>query len=90
MPEVLVLPSRKNRLRSCRFCGIIHTESEVTPVNDIERIVKEVHSSMAMEGLPLTSADKDRIRKCLTDPGCLDSVIRALLVKHSAVVRAGN
>jgi len=59
-------------------------------MSEIERIIKEVHSSMAMEGLPLTPADQDRIRKCLTDPTCLDSVIRALVAKHSVPVRARN
>jgi len=59
-------------------------------VNDIEQIVKEVQGSMSMEGLPLTAADKDRIRSCLTDPGCLDSVIRALLAKHAVPKHARN
>lgn len=32
-------------------------------MGDIEKIVREVDSSMAMEGMPLTREDKDRIRK---------------------------
>lgn len=59
-------------------------------MNEIERIVKEVHSSMAMEGLPLTPADQDRIRKCLSDPTTLDSVIQALIAKHRVPVRVRN
>ncbi len=35
-------------------------------MSEIERIVREVDSSMAMEGLPLTAEDKDRIRRCLS------------------------
>ena len=34
-------------------------------MSDIESIVREVDSSMTMEGMPLYSEDKDRIRKCL-------------------------
>ena len=34
-------------------------------MSEIERIVREVDSSMAMEGLPLTAEDKDRIRSLL-------------------------
>lgn len=57
-------------------------------MNEIERIVKEVDGSMAMEGLPLTAADKDRIRTCLMNPSDLDGIIRALLTKHTVPVRA--
>lgn len=57
-------------------------------MNEIEQIVKEVDGSMAMEGMPLTMADKDRIRNCLTEPANLDGVIRALLAKHTVPVRA--
>lgn len=57
-------------------------------MGDIEKIVKEVDSSMAMEGLPLTADDKNRIRKCLTDPAALDGVIGALLTKHTVPARS--
>lgn len=57
-------------------------------MNEIEKIVEEVDGSMAMEGMPLTAADKDRIRICLTNPSDLDGIIRALLVKHTVPVRA--
>lgn len=57
-------------------------------MNEIERIVKEVDGSMAMEGMPLTVTDKDRIRTCLTNPTDVDGTIRALLAKHTVPVRA--
>ena len=41
-------------------------------MGDIEKIVREVDSSMAMEGMPLTHEDKDRIRKCLSEPSSVE------------------
>ena len=57
-------------------------------MSDIEKIVREVDSSMAMEGLPLTNEDKDRIRKCLSEPLAVDRIINGLLAKHAVPVRA--
>jgi len=56
-------------------------------VGNIERVIREVDSSMTMEGLPLTKDDKNRIRKCLTDPSALDGVIGNLLAKHTVPLR---
>ena len=53
-------------------------------MGDIEKIVREVDSSMAMEGMPLTPADKDRIRKCLSEPSAVDQIISSLLAKHTS------
>jgi len=52
-------------------------------MSEIEKIINEVDSSMAMEGLPLTEEDRDRIKSCLIDPGTLDKVIAELLKKHT-------
>ena len=57
-------------------------------MSDIEKIVREVDSSMAMEGLALTNEDKDRIRKCLSEPLSVDRIINGLLAKHAVPVRA--
>ena len=43
---------------------------------------------MTMEGMPLTLEDKERIRKCLTEPSVVELTIRNLLAKHSVPVRA--
>lgn len=51
-------------------------------MSEIERIINEVDSSMSMEGLPLTNADKERISVCLNNPKKLDSIISELLKKH--------
>lgn len=57
-------------------------------MGDIEKIVREVDSSMAMEGMPLTHEDKDRIRKCLSEPSAVEHMISSLLAKHTVPVRA--
>lgn len=52
-------------------------------MSDIESIVREVDSSMAMEGMPLYSEDKERIRKCLADFSNLEKMVGALVEKHT-------
>lgn len=47
------------------------------------KIIREVDSSMAMEGMPLTSEDKKRIRRCLEDPSALAETLRGLIKKHT-------
>lgn len=56
-------------------------------MGDIESILREVDSSMAMEGMPLHTEDKNRIRKCLTDPSNLEKVIGTLVEKHTVPAR---
>lgn len=53
-------------------------------MGDIEKIVREVDSSMAMEGMPLTNEDKDRIQKCLSEPSAVEHMISSLLAKHTS------
>lgn len=57
-------------------------------MSDIESIVREVDSSMAMEGMPLYSEDKERIRKCLADLGSLEKIVGSLVEKHTVPVRS--
>jgi len=57
-------------------------------VSDIESIVREVDSSMAMEGMPLYSEDKERIRKCLADLSNLEKMVGTLVEKHTIPVRS--
>ena len=59
-------------------------------MSEIERIVREVDSSMAMEGLPLTVEDKDRIRRCLSEPSSLEQTIGSLLRKHTGSARTSR
>lgn len=57
---------------------------------DVESIVREVDSSMTMEGMPLYSEDKDRIRKYLENPVNLEKMVGALVKKHTVPVRSGK
>ena len=56
-------------------------------MSDIDSIVREVDSSMTMEGMPLYSEDKDRIRKSLENPGSLEKMIGTLVKKHTVPIR---
>ena len=51
-------------------------------MSEIEKIIIEVDSSMAMEGLSLTEEDKNRIKYCLENPNIVDQLIQDLLQKH--------
>jgi len=57
-------------------------------MSEIEKIINEVDSSMAMEGLPLTVEDRERIKSCLIDPGTLNTVLADLLKKHTVAANA--
>lgn len=57
-------------------------------MSDIESIVREVDSSMAMEGMPLYSEDKERIRKCLADLSNLEKMVGSLVEKHTIPLRS--
>ena len=57
-------------------------------MQNIDRIISDVGSSMAMEGMPLTEEDKTRIKRCLSDPGITDQIIQELLEKHTVPVKA--
>lgn len=52
-------------------------------MSDVDKIISEIDSSMAMEGLPLTSEDKERIRQYLADPSVLDQLIRDIIKKYT-------
>lgn len=51
---------------------------------DINRILNEVNGSMAMEGMPLTAEDKERIRTALSDEKKYQTILKQLIAKHSA------
>ena len=52
-------------------------------MKDIEAIIREVNGTMAIEGMPITAEDKERIRVCLRDSKRFDSAIAELLEKHT-------
>ena len=55
-------------------------------MRDVETIVREVDSSMTMEGMPLYSEDKDRIRRYLLNPGNLEKIVNSLVEKHTVPI----
>lgn len=53
-------------------------------MSEIDKIVNEVNGSMAIEGMPLTDADKERIRISLSSKEQYQKILRELILKHSA------
>lgn len=51
-------------------------------MKDTEWIIKQVDASMTMEGMPLTSKDKDRIRSCVGDNQKVESTIQDLVRQY--------
>jgi hypothetical protein len=55
--------------------------SSVMP-HDAERLIGEVNGTMAMEGMPLTDEDKERLRTVLRGEVTADEMVRRLVAKH--------
>ena len=53
-------------------------------MSEIDKIVNEVNGSMAIEGMPLTDEDKERIRISLADRKKFQAILNELILKHSA------
>ena len=51
-------------------------------MKDTEWIIKQVDASMAMEGMPLTTKDKDRIRFCVGDNQKVESTVQDLVRQY--------
>ena len=54
-------------------------------MKDVEKIIGEVNGTMAMEGMPLTDQDKDRLRECITGETSYDEMVRRLVKKHTVL-----
>lgn len=52
-------------------------------MDNIESIINNVNGSMAIERMPLTQEDRERLRDCLSGKKSFDTVIKALVRKHS-------
>ena len=52
-------------------------------MKDVEKIIGQVNGTMAMEGMPLTEQDKDRLRECITGKTSYDEMVRRLVQKHT-------
>jgi citrate lyase gamma subunit len=53
-------------------------------MRDVEQTVREVNGTMAIEGMPLTDEDKDRLRSILRGEVSYDAAIRAIIEKYTA------
>jgi len=61
--------------------SIIYTERGVN-MRDIEQIIREVNGTMAIEGMPLTDDDKNRIRDILHGHVSIEEVVSQLTEKY--------
>jgi hypothetical protein len=50
-----------------------------------EYIIENIDFSMKMEVMPLTSADKSRLRNCLSGKDEINKVLREIIKKHTLV-----
>lgn len=55
-------------------------------MNEIEKIIRAVDSSMRMEGMPLSAEDKRRIEECLKKPEDVSLILQALIDKHTVKI----
>lgn len=52
-------------------------------MKNIERIIGDINGTMAIEGMPLTEGDKERLRECLTGKVSYDEMVKRLVKKHT-------
>lgn len=55
------------------------------PLKPIDHIIAQVNGSMRIEGMSLSSADKERIRRCVYSEKLVETEIQALIKKHSSL-----
>ena len=53
-------------------------------MKDVEKLIDQVNGTMAMEGMPLTDDDKERLRECITGKTSYDEMVKRLVKKHAA------
>lgn len=54
-------------------------------MRNMEKLIEQVDGSMAMEGMPLTQSDKDRILYCAGNDKLVEETIAKLIKKHTAM-----
>jgi len=52
-------------------------------VYDIENVVENIDFSMAMEDMPLTNEDKNRLRDCLNGKLDIDNILQEVIKKYT-------
>ena len=53
-------------------------------MRDLEQTIREVNGTMAIEGMPLTDEDKNRLRSLLRGEMTYDAAIKGILDKYLA------
>lgn len=56
-------------------------------MKNIENIINEVNGTMTIEGMPITEADRTRIRTCLRDEKKYKETIKNLVRKHTVTAK---
>ncbi|MDR0916398.1 MAG: antitoxin VbhA family protein [Oscillospiraceae bacterium] len=57
---------------------------------DVERLIGEVDGTMAIEGMPLTDEDKERLRLVLSGEVTADEMVQRLVAKHRRSENVGR
>lgn len=57
---------------------------KVIPMSINERLIAEVNASMAIEGMALTNADKDRMMKYLQKPEDFGRIMQEIKLRYQA------
>ena len=52
-------------------------------MENIEEIIAEINGTMAIEGMPLTEEDKERLRMCITGEASADEMVKQLVKKYT-------
>lgn len=52
-------------------------------MSDLDRIIENVDASMDMENMPLTSADKQRLRNCLEGKIPFQEAVNEIIKKYT-------
>lgn len=55
-------------------------------LSETERIIANVNATMSMEGMPLTDADKRRIKDCIEGKSSFDDEIKKLVEYYKKAV----
>ena len=73
----------KQKLKNSKVSGahILLTDDPISAEYK-EEIVRQIDGSMSIEGMPLTEADKERIRNFAFDITQIDKVVASLVKKH--------
>lgn len=52
-------------------------------IKEMDKIINNVNGNLAIEGMPLTNQDKERIRICLSGKVQFNDMIKHLVEKHT-------